>query len=160
VEGLCPEGVNLKHAGNSYNGSCGRWEQVWRGYSVEGYYDTRWPTGLWSTQAKVEGIVLKAAWNGGRNSIVVNDPLGEPGGTPLYEGRLISNTHSEIFCRRSKVATRAQCVLVATSLLHSGANFHSFLYTSSKTVRVNIGVVLWRYVNEIEATCGDSIFKC
>ena len=53
----------------------------------------------------------------------------------LYEGRLISNAHSEIFCRRSKVA---QCVLVATTLLHSGAKFHSFLYTSSKTVRVNM----------------------
>ena len=33
---------------------------------------------------------------------------------------------------------RAQCVLVATTLLHSGAKFHSFLYTGSKTVRVNM----------------------
>ena len=33
---------------------------------------------------------------------------------------------------------RAQCVLVATTLLHSGAKFHSFLYTRSKTVRVNM----------------------
>ena len=33
---------------------------------------------------------------------------------------------------------RAQCVLVATTLLHSGAKFHSFLYTCSKTVRVNM----------------------
>jgi len=32
---------------------------------------------------------------------------------------------------------RAQCVLVATTLLHSGAKFHSFLYTGSKIVRVN-----------------------
>jgi len=31
-----------------------------------------------------------------------------------------------------------QCVLVATTLLHSGANFHSFLYTGSKTVRVRM----------------------
>jgi len=31
------------------------------GITVEGYYDTRWITGLWSAQAKVEGIVLKAA---------------------------------------------------------------------------------------------------
>ena len=31
-----------------------------------------------------------------------------------------------------------QCVLVATTLLHSGAKFHSFLYTGSKTVRVNM----------------------
>jgi len=32
----------------------------------------------------------------------------------------------------------AQCVLVATTLLHSGAKFHSFLYTSSKTVHVSL----------------------
>jgi len=36
---------------------------VWRVYRVEGYYDTRWLSGLWSTQAKVEGIMLKAAWH-------------------------------------------------------------------------------------------------
>ena len=56
----------------------------------------------------------------------------------LYEGQLISNAHSEIFCQRSKVAMRAQCVLVATTLLHSGAKFHSFLYNGSNTVRVNV----------------------
>jgi hypothetical protein len=56
----------------------------------------------------------------------------------LYEGRLISKAHSEIFCQWSKVAMRAQCVLVDTTLLHSGAKFHSFLYTSSKAVRVNM----------------------
>jgi len=50
---------------------------------------------------------------------------------------------------------RAHCVLVATTLLHSGAKFHSFLYTGSKTVRVKHGAVSWWYVNEIEATCGD-----
>ena len=55
----------------------------------------------------------------------------------IYEGLLISNAHSEIFCQRCKVAMRAQCVLVPTTLLHSGAKFHSFLYTGSKTVRVN-----------------------
>ena len=33
---------------------------------------------------------------------------------------------------------RAQRVLVATALLHSHAKFHSFLYTGSKTVRVNM----------------------
>jgi len=33
---------------------------------------------------------------------------------------------------------RAQCILVATTLLHSGAKFHSLLYTGSKTVRVNM----------------------
>jgi len=42
--------------------------------------------GLWSTQAKVEGIVPKAAWQWGRDSSVVNNPLGEPDHTPLYVG--------------------------------------------------------------------------
>jgi len=49
-------------------------------------YCTRWLMGLWSTQAKMEGIVLKAAWHWGRDSSIVNDPLGEPGRTPLYVG--------------------------------------------------------------------------
>ena len=55
-----------------------------------------------------------------------------------YKGQLISNVHSQIFCQRSKVAMRAQCVLVATTLLHSDTKFHSFLYTGSKTVRVSM----------------------
>jgi len=59
---------------------------LWRAYPVEGCYDTGWLTGLWSTQAKVEGIMLKAAWHWGRDSSVVNDPLGELGHTPLYVG--------------------------------------------------------------------------
>ena len=33
---------------------------------------------------------------------------------------------------------RAQCVLVVTTLLHSDAKFHSFLYNGSETVRVNM----------------------
>jgi hypothetical protein len=33
---------------------------------------------------------------------------------------------------------RAQCVLVATNLLHMDAKFHSFLYTGSKTVPINM----------------------
>jgi len=33
---------------------------------------------------------------------------------------------------------RVQCVLVATTLLHSDAKFRFFLYTGSKTVRVNM----------------------
>jgi hypothetical protein len=53
---------------------------------VKGYYDKCWLTGLWSTQAKVEDIVLKAAWHWGSNSSVINDPLGEPGCTPMYTG--------------------------------------------------------------------------
>ena len=56
------------------------------GYPVEGYNDTCWITGLWSTQAKVEGSVLKAAWHGGSDSNVINNPLGEPGSTLLYVG--------------------------------------------------------------------------
>jgi len=75
----------------------------------------------------------------------------------LYEGRLLIHAHSEIFSWYSKVAMHVQCFLVATTLLHSGAKFHSFLYTGSKTVHVNMESC---YVNEIEATCGDWIFKC
>jgi len=59
---------------------------LWRVYPVEGYYDTGWLTGLWSTQAKVEGIMPRAAWHWGSDSSVFNDPLGEPGCTPLYVG--------------------------------------------------------------------------
>ena len=33
---------------------------------------------------------------------------------------------------------RAQCILVATILLHSSAKFHSFLYTGSRTVHVSM----------------------
>ena len=58
------------------------------GYPGEGYYNTRWLMGLWSTQAKVEGIVLKVVWHWGRVCSVVNDPLGESGCTPLYVGLL------------------------------------------------------------------------
>ena len=32
--------------------------------------------GLWSTQAKVEAIELKAAWHWDDDSSVINDPLG------------------------------------------------------------------------------------
>ena len=59
---------------------------MWSVYPVEGYYVTHWLTGLWSTQAKVEGIVLKAAWQWGTDTSVVNDPFGEPDRTPLYVG--------------------------------------------------------------------------
>jgi len=34
----------------------------------------------------VEGTVMKAAWHWGRDCNVVNDPLGEPGRTPLHVG--------------------------------------------------------------------------
>ena len=39
-------------------------------------HDTCWLTGLWSTQAKVEGIVLKAAWHWGRDCSVITIPVG------------------------------------------------------------------------------------
>ena len=42
----------------------------------------RWLTGLWSTQDKVEGSMLRAAWHWDSDSSVVKDPLGEPGRTP------------------------------------------------------------------------------
>ena len=57
---------------------------MWMEYLVEGYHDTCWLTGLWSTQAKVEGIVLNAAWHWGRDCSVVNVLLVEPGHNPLY----------------------------------------------------------------------------
>ena len=43
---------------------------------------------LWSTQAKVVGIVLKAAWHWGRDCSVKNDALVEPGFTLMYVGLL------------------------------------------------------------------------
>jgi len=55
-----------------------------------------------------------------------------------YEGRLINNAHSDIFCQWSIVAMRTQCVLVATTLLHSSGKSHPFFYTGSETVRVNM----------------------
>jgi hypothetical protein len=57
---------------------------LWKVYPDGACYDTRWLTGVWSTQAKVEGIVLKAAWYWVGDCSVVNDPLGEPHRTPLY----------------------------------------------------------------------------
>ena len=61
---------------------------MWRVYPVGGCYDKRWLTGFWSTQAKVEGIMPRAAWHWSSDSSVTNDPFGEPGRTPLYVGLL------------------------------------------------------------------------
>jgi len=61
---------------------------VWKVYPDGGCYDTHRLTGLWSTQARVEGIVLRAAWHWGRDSSAINGPLGETGRTPLYVGLL------------------------------------------------------------------------
>ena len=44
---------------------------MWSGHSLEDYYDTRWLTGLWFTEAKVDSIVWKAAWHWGSDSSVV-----------------------------------------------------------------------------------------
>jgi len=50
---------------NSYSTLPGvTWEAVLEGYPDEVYHDTGWLVGLWSIQAKVESIVLKAACTG------------------------------------------------------------------------------------------------
>jgi hypothetical protein len=43
--------------------------------------------GLWSTEAKVWGIMPKAAWHWGGDSSVAKDSFGAPRSTPSYEGR-------------------------------------------------------------------------
>jgi len=76
---------------------------LWRVHPDGGRYNTRWLMELWSTHAKVEGIVPRATWHWG----VVNDPLGEPGRTPLYVGLLSawSSVDSDLMffpiCRRA-----------------------------------------------------------
>jgi len=57
---------------------------LWRVYPDGGCYDTSWLKGFWFIQAKVEGTVPRDAWHCGRESIVVNDHLGEPGRSPFY----------------------------------------------------------------------------
>ena len=59
------------------------------GHSVEGYYDIRWLTGLWSTQSKVEVIVLKAAWHWGSNRSVINDSLGKKASTNFIHSSVL-----------------------------------------------------------------------
>jgi len=41
----------------------------------------------------VKGIVPRAAWHWGSDSSVVNDPLGEPGHSPLYVGFHLCGAH-------------------------------------------------------------------
>jgi hypothetical protein len=41
-------------------------------------------TGLWSTEAKVWGMVPKAAWHWGGDGSVANDFFGAPGSTRRY----------------------------------------------------------------------------
>jgi len=54
------------------------WEAVpgVEGIPCRGYYDTYWLMGFWSTQAMVEGIVLKAARHSGSDGSVITNPLG------------------------------------------------------------------------------------
>jgi len=52
--------------------------------SPDGGYDTHWLRGHWSTQAKVEGTVLKAVWHWGSDCSAVHDLLGKPCCTPSY----------------------------------------------------------------------------
>jgi hypothetical protein len=58
---------------------------VWRGYPVESYYDTL-ANGALVYPSQGVRYRVKAAWNLGSDSSVINDPLGEPGHTPLYVG--------------------------------------------------------------------------
>ena len=54
-------------------------------------------------RAKVEGIGLKAAGQWGRDSSVVNDPVEEPGRTPLYVGCVDSDLMFFLYvCRRAR----------------------------------------------------------
>jgi hypothetical protein len=61
---------------------------VQRGHPVVGSCDTHCLTVLWSTQAKLEVIVLQAAWHWDSDSSIINNPLGEPDHTALYVGLL------------------------------------------------------------------------
>ena len=62
-------------------------------------------TGLWSTQANVESIMLKAAWHWGSDSSVANNHLGEPGRTQKYAGLTWGSVDSDCtfspFCWRA-----------------------------------------------------------
>jgi len=62
-----PRGTVDSYSTLLYPGSRGRRQQLWRAHPEESYYNTGWLMELWSTQAKVEGIMLKAAWHWGRD---------------------------------------------------------------------------------------------
>ena len=55
---------------------------------------------------------------------------------------------------------RAQCVLVATTLLHCGTKLHSFLYTGSKTVRVNMKSCYGGMSMRMKQRMVTEVFKC
>ena len=52
---------------------------MWTAYRVQGYFAAGCLTDLWSTQAKVEDIVLGTGWRWSSDSSVLKVPLGEPG---------------------------------------------------------------------------------
>jgi len=85
-------------------------------YLVEGYHDTRWLTGLWSTQTKVEGIVLKAAWHCGSDISVVNALLVEPGHTPLYVGLVSTRDSMGGDCMFSPISWEGSLVRTLTDI--------------------------------------------
>jgi hypothetical protein len=62
-----PQGYTDLYPGS--HGRCGR-------VTLLRYTVTHWLTGLWSTQAKVVGIMLKAAWHWGSDSSVSRFPWG------------------------------------------------------------------------------------
>ena len=83
---------------------------MWRGYPVESYYNTCWLTGPWSTSVKVKAIMLKDAWHWGSDSSVVNDPLGEPGHSPLYAGFLSTWGSMDGDCMLSPLSWEGQSI--------------------------------------------------
>ena len=68
-----------------YPGSRGRWEQLWRVYPDGGCYDTL-ANGALVYISQGGRWCAKGCMHWGGDSSVVNDPLGEPGHTPLYVG--------------------------------------------------------------------------
>jgi hypothetical protein len=77
---------------------------------------SRWLIGLWSTQAKVEGVLLKAAYHWGSNSSVISNHLREPGHTPFRP------------CRVPWAMTRRFCPVSWDSFLTRGSKKYDRMY--------------------------------
>jgi hypothetical protein len=65
---------------------------------VEGYYDTRRLTWLWSTQARVEGTVLQAAWHWDSYSsapiyVTLPSAWGSVDGERIYSPHFVGGHH-------------------------------------------------------------------
>jgi hypothetical protein len=60
-----PSSISQDYVDSYYTLPSVMWEAVTSvvGYPDEGYYETCWIAGFWSTHIKVESIVLKAAWH-------------------------------------------------------------------------------------------------